>query len=90
MKVYYKRNVYNVEFNLNGGKGEIEQVKIKAGKNLEEPQTPTRDGYEFIGWYDNLSDPEKFDFQKNPIMGDIKLHIIWKMMKKMMIQTQKQ
>ena len=79
MKIYYKRNIYKVEYDLNGGEGEIGPVNIKAGKYILKPNDPQRKGYDFDGWYDNLTDSEKFDFTQYQIMSDITLHANWRL-----------
>ena len=42
---------YTVTFNTNGG-GDIEPKLVKKGSSVDEPPTPSRDGYIFDGWYD--------------------------------------
>lgn len=42
-------NQYMVIFDSNGG-SEVESQLVQVGKQVEEPETPTRDGYEFVEW----------------------------------------
>ena len=47
---------YTVSFNLNGGMGDsINSVKVLNGNIMPEinKKEPTREGYTFMGWYDN-------------------------------------
>jgi len=50
--------MYVVTFNSNGG-SEVAEVKVPEGNTINEPTSPTRDGYTFAGWYVGNN---KFDF----------------------------
>ncbi len=51
LKLYYDRNIYEVDFNLNGGRGtQPKTQKIRYGGRLEQVSEPTRTGYHFKGW----------------------------------------
>ena len=63
---------YTVTFDSNGGT-KISEIKVNKDGKLEEPEAPTREGYEFDGWY---YDGELYDFD-NPVTGDIKLEARW-------------
>lgn len=52
VKVYYDRNEYTVEFNLNNGTENVVQT-YKHGADLHAP-TPSRSGYTFAGWNSEL------------------------------------
>lgn len=67
-----KTNELTITFDCHGGT-QVENQKIKKGEKLEEPEAPTKEGYEFIGWY---YDGEKFDFTKE-IDENIKLEAKW-------------
>ncbi len=68
-----KNDVYTVSFNSNGGSEVPSQEVIKYEKATE-PQAPTKDGYEFIGWYVNT---EKWSFLSNAVTADIALEAKW-------------
>lgn len=51
-------NQYTVIFDSKGG-SEVEKQVVKVGKTVEEPETPSREGYDFIEWQFN---GKKFDF----------------------------
>lgn len=63
---------YTVIFDSNGG-SEVESVKVKAGEKVKEPESPTKDDFEFDGWF--LSN-KKYDFSK-PVTKDITLKAKW-------------
>ena len=67
-----KGNSIKVTFDSHGGT-EVESLKIKKGEIIEEPEKPSKEGYEFIGWY---YDGKKFDFSKE-LDKNIKLEAKW-------------
>lgn len=70
----WSESFWNVEFNLAGGNGNVSNSCIAEGKTVSEPAAPTRDGYEFDGWY--LGD-SKYDFS-SPVTENITLTAHWK------------
>ena len=48
LKMYYDRNTYNIIFDEDGGEA-LTDLSLKYGENVDLP-TPTRLGYEFVGW----------------------------------------
>lgn len=52
---------YTISLQLNGGKG-TRSLKVNHGDTLVEPTEPTRDDYEFIGWYIDSELTQKYDF----------------------------
>ncbi|WP_054251454.1 InlB B-repeat-containing protein [Neofamilia massiliensis] len=61
-----------VTFDSNGG-SKVEAVEVEKGKTVEKPADPTREGFEFVGWY--LGN-EKFDFA-SPVNENITLKAVW-------------
>lgn len=52
LKLYYDRNIYEIDFNLNGGYGAAPAPqKIRYGEFLKKVSDPFRTGYNFKGWY---------------------------------------
>lgn len=65
LKLYYDRDIYEIDFNLNGGYGASpETQKIRWGGLLKEVPDPARAGYHFKGWHlsDNGLDGGLWDF----------------------------
>lgn len=52
---------YTVKFDSNGG-NDIKSITILKSAPIEEPEAPTRDGYEFGGWYTDEKLTQKYDF----------------------------
>ena len=72
----YNINYYYILYDLNGGEG-IYDSKKPSGTILENPGTPTRDGYIFAGWFadENLTTP--FEFGK-PLISTVTLYAKWR------------
>ena len=72
----YSINYYYISHDLNGGEG-IYDFKKPFGTILENPGTPTRDGYIFAGWFadENLTTP--FEFGK-PLTSNVILYAKWR------------
>ena len=68
-------NQYTVTFNTNGG-SEVENQIISEGSNLVEPEDPTRDGFAFVGWYEDDTLTTEFSFTKQ-IIKDTTLYAKW-------------
>ncbi len=64
---------YKVIFDTDGG-SVLNALEIEDGKLISMPDTPTRDGYEFVGWM--LGD-ELYDFSEE-VSEDITLKAAWK------------
>ena len=63
-----------VTFDANGG-STVESQNVHVGTRAEEPADPTREGYEFDGWY--TSDGEYWDFDEYTVHGNITLIAKW-------------
>lgn len=66
---------YNVVYNTMGGSS-IESDTVKEGELLLPPQTPLRTGYNFSGWYTDMSCNEAYGFS-NPVTEDMTLYAGW-------------
>lgn len=69
-----KKPVLTVTFDLNGGKGQVNEVKVEKGKHINEPKTPEKDGQSFVGW---TLDDKVFHFEKEAIKKNMKLVAKW-------------
>lgn len=66
-----------VHFESNGG-SEVEDQKVQYGEKVEKPKDPTRDGYTFDAWYQDLDKTEKWDFENDTVTGNMTLFAGWK------------
>ena len=67
LKLYYDRNIYEVDFNLNGGYGKVPDTqKVRYGGLLKSVEHPVRAGYHFKGWYLDKEEQEDglWDFEE--------------------------
>lgn len=67
LKLFYDRNIYEIQFNLNGGEGTApEKQNVCYGGMLAEVEAPTRTGYQFKGWYQDAAGTEgkRWDFEQ--------------------------
>lgn len=68
------RNVnYTVTFNTNGGSSVSSQT-LQAGKKVVKPVVPSKDGYQFIGWYKEANFATLFDFNAEIVTSDVTLY----------------
>ena len=70
-----RRDGYRVVFNTNGGSF-VETQYVKEGAIINEASViPTRNGYNFMGWYDDLG--EKVELSSTPILNDTTFTARW-------------
>ncbi len=66
-------NQYNVIFDSDGGNAVAPQRNVEYNTLLTVPETPTREGYNFLGWYNG---DEAYDFA-TPVSEDMTLTAKW-------------
>lgn len=64
-----------VTFNTNGGSKISEQL-LAANSTVKEPDAPTKEGFEFSGWYTDKALTSKYDFAKKITQG-LTLYAAW-------------
>lgn len=70
------KEIYIVDFDSNGGT-RVASQKVEEGDRVSRPSNPTRDCYDFVGWYTNASLTKKYDFS-TPVTSDMTLYAKWK------------
>lgn len=69
---------YTVSFDGNYyGCEAYDDVTVDGGKKLEAPADPVREGYVFLGWYQDAAMTVKWDFEKNKVQSDTTLYALW-------------
>ncbi|NMA05034.1 MAG: hypothetical protein GX931_01540 [Acholeplasmataceae bacterium] len=78
--LYAKFNInsYTISFDSNGGTA-IESITKAFNEEVREPQTPTRAGHSFIGWFEDLNDTSPYVFNKMPA-HNLVLYARWKIL----------
>lgn len=54
-----------------------EDQTVKKWGKTEEPDTPVREGYTFLGWYQDAARTQKWDFEKDKVQNDMTLYALW-------------
>lgn len=67
---------YTVTFDSMGG-SEVESQRILSGNRATLPETPEREGYFLLGWYDAAEDGEIWTFDTDRVTGNITLYAYW-------------
>ena len=72
-------NTYSVVFQSNGGSEVAPITGLTYGEQIEEPTPPTRDQYQFAGWY---TDPDfaqgtKYKFGQQSVQSNFTLYAKW-------------
>jgi len=69
---------WNVSFDGNYyGSETYETLTVDGGSKLQQPETPERDGYVLLGWYQDAAMTEKWDFDKDRVQSDMTLYALW-------------
>ena len=66
---------YTVSFNTNGG-SELSKQTIMRNSVIKEPTAPTKDGFDFAGWYTDKELKTKYDFSEK-VTKSITLYAAW-------------
>ena len=84
LRLYYDRDIYQVDFDLNGGEGETPKSQtVRYGCPVAEVEEPVKRGYTFKGWYlDSAGTPgARWDFgenvEKNTASFQVTLYAKW-------------
>lgn len=68
--------VYGIDFDSNGGNEVADQIVVSGGKATV-PETVTRTGYTFGGWYKESDCTNKWDFESDVVTESITLYAKW-------------
>ena len=71
---------FTVTFDSRGGT-DVAPVKQEAGKLLELPPAPTREGYVFTGWYKDSACDERWNAEADTVEQDMILYAGWEKVK---------
>ena len=66
---------FTVTFDSNGGSS-VNAQTVESGKTVAKPADPTRNGYDFEGWFTDEDLTIEYDFD-TPVTADITLYAAW-------------
>lgn len=66
---------YSISFETNGG-SKVEGQTIIKNNTVKEPAAPTKEGYDFAGWYSDKALKEEYDFSEK-VTGRLTLYAAW-------------
>ncbi len=67
---------FTIIFDSRGGT-DVASVNQMYGNRLEEPEAPSREGYQFTGWYTDSGCYDKWDMETDTIQSDMTLYAGW-------------
>ena len=70
-------NGYTVTFDSRGGSDVPMLTDVMYGDLVPEPEIPTREGYEFRGWYSDESLNYAWDFENQQVPQSVTLYAAW-------------
>ena len=74
-------NGFTVNFETNGGT-EVASVRVLHGETVAQSQVPTREGYEFTGWYTDRACTSPWSMDSDTVTGSLTLYGGWGRKKK--------
>lgn len=66
-----------VTFDARGGAPQPDMALVSKDGEVTAPNTPEKEGYEFLGWYDQEDMTKKYDFEKSKVQKNITLVAKW-------------
>ena len=69
-------NGYTVTFDSNGGT-DVPSQELMYGDLVAEPEPPSREGYEFAGWYSDENCIYPWDMKTNQVSRSMTLYAAW-------------
>lgn len=69
-------NGYTVTFDSNGGT-DVPSQELMYGDLVAEPEPPSREGYEFAGWYSDENCIYPWDMKNNQVSRSMTLYAAW-------------
>lgn len=74
LEVYAKwTKLYIVDFNDT----DLDDIEVEEETFITKPETPSKTGYEFIGWYTSADFDTEFDFENTPINANTSIYVKW-------------
>lgn len=69
---------YTVRFDSNfGGAEALPPQEVRSGSLASDPGVPVREGYDFLGWFEDSEGTLPWDFTKSKVKADCTLYALW-------------
>lgn len=69
---------YIVTFNYNYDEASTSiEIEVDSGKTVAKPNDPSREGYEFLGWFEDASGSSEYNFTSG-VIKSFTLYALWK------------
>ena len=68
---------YTVRFDQASAGTSIQEQVVRSGKTLEAPAEPSKEGYVFLGWFQDAGLTKPFDVAQDQVEGDMTLYAGW-------------
>lgn len=76
--IVVKKETCTVIFESNGGSSVEDFTKVSIGSKILPPKPPTKQGFDFVGWYKDSECNYKWDFENDKVEENTKLYAKWK------------
>ncbi|HHW31844.1 MAG TPA: InlB B-repeat-containing protein, partial [Clostridiaceae bacterium] len=77
VRAIYEANKLSVYFNSMGGSKVDPIAEINYDSTIPEPNPPTREGYDFAGWYKDFQLTQQWNFETDVVKTNITLYAKW-------------
>lgn len=67
---------FTVRFDSRGG-SDVAVQKLEYGALIDEPEPPTREGFDFSGWYIDSNCYDQWDFSSQTVSDNVTLYAGW-------------
>jgi uncharacterized repeat protein (TIGR02543 family) len=68
---------FTVTFNSNGGSNVASISGVESGTGIDKPADPTKDGFDFAGWYKEAALTTLWNFASDPVTANTTLYAKW-------------
>lgn len=71
-----KNSGFTISFDSQGGTY-VESQKLMYGDHVTAPADPTREGYEFVGWFRDRNGQSQWNIDNDTVVEAMTLYAIW-------------
>ena len=67
---------FDISFDSLGG-SKVDPIRLRYGETIVEPSQPTREGYRFLGWYEDKNFTRAVDFSATAATSSTTFYACW-------------